>query len=174
MKKFYKRHIKILRRTFVFLGESLRQHLRSFWDWNKASYSTSWIYIFPEAVSYFGTLPGRKDCSVSFNSLQVTLENLRIYPVICCETTPLSFSCYLSHSHFFYWQLEVKQHPQCAAQKSNLLDLFSTFIFYHRETFCWNTSTTQQGFPFPQFLIICPLVSFKSSLALSLDPSSLP
>ena len=174
MKKFYKRHIKILRRTFIFLGESLRQHLRSFWDWNKASYSTSWIYIFPEAISYFGTLPGKNDCSGSFiqsPSYTWKLKNLSCYLLWDNTLKFLLLSVSLS---FFCWQLEVKQHPQCAAQKSNLLDLFSTFIFYHRETFCWNTSTTQQGFPFPQFLIIRPLVSFKSSLALSSDPSSLP
>ena len=98
--------------------------------------------FFQKPLLTLGHLLAEKTVLESLYSLQVTLENVRIYPVICCETTPLSFSCYLSHSHFFYWQLEVRQHPQCAAQKSNLLDIFSTFILYHREMFCWNISTT--------------------------------
>ena len=84
MKKFYKKHIKILKRTFIFLGEFRRKYLRSFWDWNKVSYSTSWIYIFfQKPLLTLGHFLAEKAILEPLYSLQETLENLRIYPVIC-------------------------------------------------------------------------------------------
>ena len=57
--------------------------------------------FFQKPFLTLGHFLAKKTVLEALYSLQVTLENLRIYPVICCETTPLSFSCYLSHSHFF-------------------------------------------------------------------------